>query len=49
MRTENEIRERINELNECKKFLFSDFAPDHVVNEVQSMIDTILWVLKEQF
>ncbi len=49
MRTEKEIRERIDSLNECKKMLCWDFAPDHVVNEVQSMIDTLLWVLKEQF
>lgn len=49
MRTEKEIRERLNDLIECKRMLCMDFAPDHVVNEVESMIDTLLWVLNEQF
>lgn len=47
MRTKKEIIERIVELIKHRNFLYKDFAPDHEINEVETQINTLLWVLKE--
>lgn len=45
MRTEKEIRKRIEELIEYRNFLYGDFAPDPQIDEVTAKINTLLWVL----
>ena len=47
MRTKKEIIERIEELIKHRNDLLKDFAPNHVINEVEAQIYTLLWVLKE--
>lgn len=47
MRTEEEIRKRIEELIKYRDFLYSDFAPDHQIDEVRAEINAFLWVLNE--
>lgn len=46
MRTEKEIRERIEELITYRNFLYGDFATDHQIDEVSAEINALLWVLK---
>ena len=47
MRTKKEIIERIEELIKKRNWLLENFAPDCEINECESMIYTLLWVLKE--
>lgn len=47
MKTEAEIRERIKELRQEKRFALECFAPDHIINEIDAELLALRWVLGE--
>ena len=48
LKTEAEIRERIQSLQQDLNAALKDFMPDHVVLGYIEQINTLLWVLNEE-
>ena len=45
MKTENEIRERLEETIKCKNTALDDFAPDELIDMMYLEIYVLKWVL----